>query len=261
MELEEALQNLILSYYNHYQDMQQVPINIILTDDINKKHCELYPERTSEIMSAAREIDHNGRMVPAPSLEEPMNILMNTIKMLQYTKDGSMTWIGTFAHELTHAIDYYQMARLLKLKDYSSLEYTKHNQMFQMWSEYHARKKGYGFLRKFLADCNCLPGSTEQIEYILKTEWPTHKEQHFIDYHNNANGSNQMYITMQLLGRYSVWNDCFPSVFNLDALKKEYNGEAWMYKLYEFLRQHERLENTYNCFEELKLIFRLNWPI
>lgn len=29
----------------------------------------------------------------------------------KYTEDGSMTWVGILAHELTHAIDYNQFAK------------------------------------------------------------------------------------------------------------------------------------------------------
>ena len=84
----------------------------------------LSPSPTTSILKEGIQSDYNGRMVVPESLDDPIHILLNTRKVEEYTNDGSMTWIGTIGHEYTHAIDFYQMARLEELDSYSPLEET-----------------------------------------------------------------------------------------------------------------------------------------
>lgn len=207
IEMEEKdttiFDSLIEMYYTINPAMERIPINIILTDNLNRTHCELRPEyrRSLTKIEAEEANDYNGRMVVPRSLDEAINILINTEKVKQYTEDGSMTWVGTFAHELTHAIDYYQMARREALTCYTLLEESPFYHAFQLWSEYHARKLGYNFLREFHRCLGNLGDDQQQKKHIIETEWPFHKNRHYSDYHSGIDGNQQIYITMQLLGR------------------------------------------------------------
>lgn len=257
-----AFHTLINRYYDIYSDSPQVPVDITLTDNLNSTHAELRPDVKNKLLAENPQNDFNGRMVVPVSLDDPIHILLNTTKVQEYTNDGSMTWIGTLAHELTHAIDYYQMARMEGLTTYAPLEKAEQYLMFQLWTEYHARKRGYSFLRQFLSDTGAVVrGRDEQIEYISTKEWPFHRRRYYQEYHADNNGKNQLYLTMQLLGRYSVWADLFPDCFNEESLSMDFYGTEWMIDLFRFLHTHESIRDIYSAFSELEEILRENWPI
>lgn len=261
MELNEICNSIIEAYFKLYLNMERIPVKIIFTDNLGATHLELRPDRKGQLLAGGLESenDYNGRMVVPYELDDTIHILLNTQKVIEYTNDKSMTWVGTLAHELTHAIDYYQMARKESLESYAPLEEIALYDMFQLWSEYHARKLGYRFLREFL-DADKDSSIQEQIiKHIKDVEWNFHKNQHYHEYHRNQNPWQQMYITMQLLGRYSVWCDLYPQSFNLSELKAEFMTIPWIYHLFSFLYSHETLAQIYDCFEDMRLILQENW--
>ena len=69
---------------------------------------------------------------------------------------------------MTHAIDYYQMARREALTYYDPLEESASYHMFQLWSEYHARKLGYRLLREFHEGVGNLSDKQQQINILQK---------------------------------------------------------------------------------------------
>lgn len=70
-------------------------------------------------------------MVTPRSNDEPTHILLNTKIIEEYTEDGSMTWVGTFAHKSTHTIDYNQFAKREGLNSLDIIEGTsKAHQIF-----------------------------------------------------------------------------------------------------------------------------------
>lgn len=258
---EELFNPIIELYYMLNPTMERIPVNVVLTDNLNRTHCELRPEYRDKLITENDESgnDYNGRMVVPHSITEPISILINTEKIEQYTKDGSLTWIGTISHELTHAIDYYQMARKESLTYYDPLEEIASHQMFQLWSEYHARKLGYMLLRKVHDEFGNLDSEQQQIEYIKDEEWPSHKDKYYSDYHATEDGNLQLYLTMQLLGRYSAWCDLFPDVFNEETLSTEFFFAPWMGHLFSFLRKRETLDTVYPDLDDLRCVLAENW--
>lgn len=263
MDINDIINTLYKQYFKVFSDTEEIPVKIILTDNLAKSHYELRPDRKEELIAQNIEAYNiqNERMVTPRSNDEPTYILLNTKMIKKYTEDGSMTWVGTLAHELTHAIDYNQFANREGLNSLDIIEGTSNFYMFQLWSEYHARKRGYYFLRLFFENQNMLDAREIQVEHILQTEWPFHMKNHFREYHENTNGNNQMYITMQLLGRYSVWCDLFPDDFNKEAFARDYAQTPWMVHLFTFLRAHETLDDIYGNFKKLKAVFAENWTI
>lgn len=262
MALNEACKSLIEEYFKLYPTMERIPVEIVFTDNLGATHLRLRPDCKEQLLERGLESDnnYNGRVVVPRKLDDTIHILLNTQKVIEYTNDNSMTWVGTLAHELTHAIDYHQMARRESLESYDPLEEISLYSMFQLWSEYHARKLGYRFLREILGEYKDSTTQNEVISFIKDTEWPFHKNRHYQEYHKDQNGWQQIYVTMQLLGRYSVWCDLFPENFNLSKFKSEFVSAPWMYHLFSFLLCHETLEQIYNCFEDMRLILRENWP-
>lgn len=265
MEFKTIINSLMESYYKKYPNMEKIPATIICTENLSQTHCELRMDLRERLKNYVNQNDNNssnGRIVLPFSLDEPIYILLNTKKMIQYTEDKTFTWIGTLAHELTHAIDYYQMARKENLSSYDPLQEIKLYEMFQLWSEYHARKLGYGFLRHFFLEAGEIVNPESDIQYIKETEWPYHLNNHYNEYHDPlTNGNYQRYITMQLLGRYSVWCDIYPESFNFEYISETFCGDTWIVDLFRFLYNHETLDKVYPCFEEMHRVFEENWPM
>lgn len=260
VNVEEMLQLLVFKYYELYPEMQKISINTIISDCLSKLYFEIRPDskakhKEDEIKST---FDLNGMMVLPYAVGEPINILLDRNKIAEYTNDGSMTWLGTFAHELTHAIDFYQMAVKENLNCYDPLLDTGEYYMFHLWSEYHARKLGYAFLRNLLG-VDTDYDEISRIEHIQTIEWPTQFNRHFKEYHETNNGNIQMNSTMQLLGRYSVWCDLFPTEFNKTVFKELFAKTPWMYNIFVFLRQNCSLDIVYSNFENMRLILSENW--
>ena len=123
-QLQVLINTLFYMYHSTFPEAMQIPVSVSFTDNLNRTHAELRPDRADLILKEGIQSDYNGRMVVPESLDDPIHILLNTRKVEEYTNDGSMTWIGTIGHEYTHAIDFYQMARLEELDSYSPLEET-----------------------------------------------------------------------------------------------------------------------------------------
>lgn len=257
-QLQELINTLFSMYHSIFPEVIKIPVSITFTDDLNKTHAELRPDRADSILEEGLQSNYNGRMVVPESIDDPIHILLNVRKIEEFTNDGSMTWIGTIGHEYTHAIDFYQMARLEKLDSYSPLEETSQYMMFQQWTEYHARKYGYRFLRKYFEVAGIILQGDEQIKYIMETEAPAQTRRFNREY-NRGTPNERLYLTMQYLGRFSVWIDLFPEHFSEEQLLEYCPGTYWMMDLLQFLRKHESLKEIYGHFDELQDVLSENW--
>lgn len=254
--LNEIFANRLPRFYHKVNPTaEMVPVQIYIVDDLYEKQCELRPDRDPDLIPNGN--GYNGITVVPHLVDDPINILFDINKIKQYSEDGSMTWVGTFGHEYTHAIDFYQMAKREALDSYDPLEETDKYYLFQMWTEYHARKKGYGFLRAFFNVDSDSDSRGERLQHIQEIEWPFHENRFYTEYHEK--GVDQIYLTMQLLGRYSVWCDVFPKEFNVDTFTDHFWTEPWLYHLFDFMRNHETLERIYTAFDEMRDILSENW--
>ena len=256
--LQKLIDELFDFYFTVYPDAEKIPVQVNLTSDLNKTHAMLRPDDRDRILKDTEQNNFNGRMVLPISLNDPIHLLINIQKALEYEKAGNTaTWIGTLAHEFTHAIDYYQMARLERLDVYLPLEKAGKYTFFQMWSEYHARKLGYYYLRRYREQHGVMRDKETQIQHIIKFEAPTQAAQ-FKGMWEKVSPSQRLYNTMQDLGRYSVWMDIFPDVFGRTYFLKTY-GAAWAWDILLFLRDHETLESIYGVFDEFKEVLSETW--
>ena len=253
---DEVIKCLRQNYYKLYPDMDIVPDIVIVTGSLSKSHLELRPDAKEKFNMNEIENQDNaiGRMGLPKVVGDDIYILLNYNEMVKYTEDDSMAWISTYAHELTHAIDYHRMALKENLNIYDSLNETSEYCMFQLWSEYHAKKLGCRFLRNQLnvdIDAN---DEMDRIQYILNVEWPYYKE-----YHQAKDTYKEIYVTMRLLARYSVWCDLFPNPFNESAFKKIFVDIPWIYNIFAFLRQHNSLDIVYPKFGDMRLLLKETW--
>ena len=258
---EEKFRNLInhllTLYHTVFPSSKSIPISITLTDDLNKTHAELRPEEANRILLNNAQSDFNGRMVPSSENDPTFHILLNKVKFDEYTKDQSYTWAGTVAHEYTHALDFHGIAEKEGLSNCSTIEEMNIFSMFYQWTEYHARKKGYIFLRKFIEEISRMPSKNEQITHILNTEAP-YQTKLYQSWYKAGTPEQRLYYTMQYLGRYSVWMDLFPTVFGKEKLMNYCPVMPWMWDVLMFLREHEELDDIYGHFEELNGILKCN---
>lgn len=260
-DFDDFLGRLIIDYYTLYSEMPEVNFEIVITDDLCRKHLELRPDMKAELLKEGIENDndYNGRMVLPKHIGDTISILLNKQKIVQYTNDKSYTWIGTFAHELTHAIDYSMMALMEELTAYDPLLRRENYLIFQLWSEYHAKRLGYNFLRYELkVDCDTNT-TNERIDNIINRELPFHMENFYNEYHSTANGNQQLYWTMQIVGRFSVWCDLFPDIFNDKFLRNVFKECIWLYNILNFLKQYKSLDCIYPHFDDMRLILKENW--
>ena len=113
-------------------------------------------------------------------------------------------------------------------------------------------------MRDFFEETNNLPEHREQIDYIVEVELPQQTMRFLSDY-NMGSPNERMYLTMQYLGRYSVWMDLFEDTFDYDELKKHCLNAIWMVDILMFLREHETLYSINDHFGEMKSILSQNW--
>ena len=70
--VDKIIQDVIDMYYWYYPDAQRIPVNVILTDDLNLTHGLIRPEIKDYLLSVQPQNDFNGRMVLPVTLDEPI---------------------------------------------------------------------------------------------------------------------------------------------------------------------------------------------
>ena len=261
IQLSSIISKLLADYFVLYPDWRQLPIEVIVSFNLSKSHLELRPDLAERLKKEKieSEDDSNGRMVPPHRVGEPMSILLNGEHIVRLTEDKTMAWVGTLAHEITHAIDYHQMALRENLDCYDPLLEARDYLMFQMWSEFHARRQGYTFLRDFFKLDEDDSTKNDRVEYVVKTELPLKIKHFFADYHDTDNAVLQINFTMQFLGRFSVWCDLFPETFNNSFIRAVFEANPWLYTIYSFLKQNTAFDDVYPKLNEMRQILLSNW--
>lgn len=171
-------------------------------------------------------------------------------------KNNRLSWIGTIAHEITHVRDYKEYAQMLSAASYDEVLTAEHR-MFQLWTEFNAKRHGYYFLRKYYFDDMTDPA---QIPDIINTELPGQISFMSNEYSSTSDGWHQIYTVSQFLGRLAVWEDLFPTYFTADYIARLLTPNPWMLDLYEYLNKHRELKTAINSFSELHEIALQNFP-
>lgn len=126
-----------------------------------------------------------------------------------------------------------------------------------LWSEFHARRMGYSYLRRFSVMLQQGQVSdNEYIEHIKTTECPSQLKwliDGLIKYQNQP--YHYIYSIMQFLGRYSVWQDTYSLDFNEKTLPYELI-EAFDHRIidvYCFLYKHKGFDEIKDTLDELEV--------
>lgn len=74
---------------------------------------------------------------------------------------------------------------------------------------------------------------------------------------SNETLDNKLYEAMQFMGRYCVWEQLFPEIFNEEKRKQTFDTK--MLTLYDFLVNHLTLEDANKDFDEMLNIIQMNF--
>lgn len=245
----------INTYYDEL-NIKPIDVEVEFTDDLYKRRLELAinekdianVEKGKSFISGL-----NGTLVlPTTSNEKPHILISNS------TIDDSMLFISTIIHELTHIHDFYDYAKHYNIECFSDIEKDDNFYNLYFWTEFHARRNGYYFYRKIYKSLiNDNLSREEEIEHIRETECPFQLKyliDQLIKYENNP--TQFVYSIIQLLGRFSVWQDLFPNEFNASKLPKELLN-TFGYRItsiYEFLYNHSDFEDIKDKLPDLRIM-------
>ena len=247
--------SMVLNDYYDYFKLKPMNTMVTLTNDIG----DLYKNKRPELFKKGLiNLDYanstRGTMIPPKILGEDFTIAIDINYFFNSTTKNDWQWAGTLTHEMTHVYDYSNYVKMNRLDNYDMVQYEFIHRPFVLWSEFHAKAIGDLFIRKYtygdrLEDEN----DYDQIDNILDIEFPNKKE--MVLKSLNGNSDDDFYAIMHFMGSYSVWEKLFPNVFNEEFRKITFEGNDMLLNLYDFLLNHQTLEEANKDFDKMmKLI-------
>ena len=201
---------------------------------------------------------YHATIVLPQKIDDTSTILIDNNYLLDNKQKGNPAWIGTIAHETTHVKDYTEYAQIIGVTNYDDLFDTPEHHLFQIWTEFNARRHGHYFFRKYAYDKTDNP---DRISIIIQTELPFQinymKEQCL----SSSDSWNQIYTVTQFMGRLSVWKELFPESSVLENLKEIFEDNDWMLDFFNFLDSNRILEDALNNFDKLREILNRDFVV
>lgn len=254
--LEQIVQTIVDDYFKTFGDTP-ISIKYSIVDDMTQAYAQLRPEHARrEPQKIATLNSYNGSTVAPNDVKGMFTVLLNKRIIQESYNAGNANWIGTIAHETTHVIDFTNYAALLGANDFEEILSISKNAMFQLWTEFNARAKGYYFVRKYSFEDMF---DESQVSDIINIEIPAQEKILFQNYHATTDGMQQAYLVSHYLGRLYALQQIFPKTFTDEQVKNLIPPNPWMYKWFLFLKSHTKLEDVYSCFDEMKNILRENF--
>ena len=255
LSFDDICEHIVSDYFNTI-DYPRIQFVMRKTDDMNKSYLELCSAQAKESAKRADISDYNGIIVPPEELDGTFCLLINQNKLIEYLSSNNPTWIGTIAHELTHIIDYIEYAKLINANNYDEIQRIDKHGIFNLWTEFNAKYKGYYFMRKNafknISDRSLLPD-------IFNKEIPIQTQMLFDNCNSTIDAYQKAYYVSHYLGRLFALQKIFPSNFDNQTIKTIIGENEWMYEWIIFLSTHTDLKDAYEDFEEMKNILRKNF--
>lgn len=251
VDLNEIISDILVDFYMTF-DLTPVDVKYSIVDDMEKAYAAIRPDyATAHPETVATANMYNGLTVMPETLDGAFDVLLNAKRMLTYLREENFTWVGTIVHETTHAIDYSEYANLVWIDSYEELQDIGRHAMFQLWTEFNARSKGYYFVRKYsFKDMRDM----SQVKDIINHELPAQYERLCREYHATSDGYQQAYLVAQYLGRLYTLQQLFPTTFTNDFVKSHLGANQWMYEWYLLLSKYNQLADAYEHFDEMRYI-------
>lgn len=255
LSFDDICKLIVDDYINtiHYPKFQ---INIKLTSDMHQSYLELCSNQSKRGIDGKVLNDYNGLMVAPKELDGIFTILINVNKLREYLEQNNPTWIGTIVHETTHVIDYIEYAKIVGAKNYDEIQLINKHGMFNLWTEFNARSKGYYFLRKYTYDDM---HDEDLVPDIINRELPAQTQMLLENYNSTNDAYMQAYYVSHYLGRLYALQKIFPQHFNDQRIKAILNENHWMYEWFKFFNSHTSINDAYRDFGDMKNILRKNF--
>ena len=253
--LNKFITGIVGDYFSEY-GYEPLKLSISLADDIWEEYLKVRPDHKQMLDEQRPLPSFHGTIATPAELDGTFTIIIDNQYSKTAIKENPSAWIGTVIHELTHAVDYRNYARLVHATNYDEVLDTSRHRMFQLWTEFNAKRHGYYFLRKYTFEDISDPA---QIPDIVNRELPFQINYMNQEYHSTSNGWTQIYIVSQFLGRLAVWEDLFPSYFDPERIEAIFGVNRWMFEMYDYLNSHRDLEVAVQSFEELRQILLQNF--
>ncbi len=247
LNIENIITSLVKLYFEYFEIETKAQIQIRVVDNLAKEHKELRPDSAKMFTDLESMNNQNGRLIPPLDKDGLYYVLFNKNILLNRIKNNDSTFVGTIAHELTHAVDYYDFKHIDD-KNYSENDLMYN--MFQLWSEFHARKLGYKFIRHIVSDA--LPNSiNDQVEYIKNTELPFQLNYFNSNFIKAEGPINKSYELMQFLGRFSVWRELSLADFNNQFIIDKFDNNDSIIDVLEFLEENSTVEMIHDKLSDM----------
>lgn len=257
--LEESIKILTDDFFQTF-NINPVEATIQIVEDISEAYNKIRPELGDKEPQKLKELNnYNGLTVPPKSIDGKFIILLNAKIMLENMEIGNYNWIGTIIHETTHVVDFIEYAKLTKAVDFEEMLLIDKNAMFNLWTEFNARSKGYYFVRKYTH--GDLMFDESLIEDVINRELPFQNEYLYEKYHATNDGFEQSYLVAHYLGRLYTLQLIFPNYFTDDYISELdiFRENKWMLRWYKFLSKNNTLGKAYVRFDEMKKILQENF--
>lgn len=256
---QEIFSGIVNDYFKTYPTASPVIPDYRIVDDIASEYLRLRPDEANNASSSVEELGkYNGFAVPPKKIDGTFTVLLNINVLMENLKSERMDWVGTIAHETTHVQDFAQYAQMVSAENYVEILRISEHGMFNLWTEIHARTRGYYFTRKYTLGPEDVK-SEHFIPDIKNREIPAQWEMLYEKYHQTSNGFEQAYLVAQYVGRLYTLQQLYPDAFDDVWIKNHFGANEWMADWFLFFKRYPTLELASENFDEMKDILGQNF--
>lgn len=145
-KLNQLMNTIIADYFATF-GYEPISLSLTFADDMWKAYFDLCPDHRAHLPNQLPAF--NGTVVAPSTLDGTFAVIIDKQYIIDDVNAGRASWVGTIVHEITHARDYQEYAKLVKASNYDEVLDTNKHRMFQLWTEFNAKRHGYYFVRKY----------------------------------------------------------------------------------------------------------------
>lgn len=256
---EGIFSDIIYDYFNTFVPVEPVIPDYRIVEDIASEYLALRPDVLAKSDASVESLSaYNGFAVPPKEIGGIFTVLINKNVLMENVQNKISDWVGTIAHETTHVQDFAQYAKIVGAYEYEEILRIDKHGMFNIWTEIHARSKGYFFTRKYTLGPEFMK-SELLVQDIKNREIPTQWGVLYEKYHATDNGYEQAYLVAQYIGRLYTLQQLYPEAFNDRWVRNHFGVNVWMTDLFLFFKKYPTLESVSGHFGEMKVILGQNF--
>lgn len=259
ISFEDIFSNIICDYFGTYDIREPIVPDYRIVEDIASEYLTLRPDILERSSASVESLSaYNGFAVPPKKVGGIFTVLINKNVLMENLQDNRTDWVGTIAHETTHVQDFAEYAQIVGAQEYEEILEISDHGMFNLWTEVHARSKGYYFTRKYALGPEYM-SSEEMLSDILEREIPGQWDRLYQQYHSTTNGFDQAYYVAQYIGRLYTLQGLYPNDLTDNWVREHFGVNTWMADWFFFFKAHPVLSDAAEHFEEMKDILRQNF--